>query len=133
MEVAGPLGTPLGLAQRKRASPRCSCVAGEFAWYVLPWNLLAFVWCLVSVSVWRHALRRDSEKGEALGVGVSQPLRQEGLSPTLRALEPRSPVCRRQRPHLPQEETGRQLSEAPRGREGKPGTRRVPGRAGGSS
>ena len=27
--------------------------AGEFAWYVLPWNLLALVWCLVSVSVWR--------------------------------------------------------------------------------
>ena len=29
------------------------CVPGEFAWYVLPWNLLALVWCLVSVSVWR--------------------------------------------------------------------------------
>ena len=26
----------------------CSCVAGEFAWYVLLWNLLALGWCLVS-------------------------------------------------------------------------------------
>ena len=26
---------------------------GEFAWYVLPWNLLALVWCLVSVLLWR--------------------------------------------------------------------------------
>ena len=25
------------------------CVAGEFAWYVLLWNLLALGWCLVSV------------------------------------------------------------------------------------
>ena len=24
------------------------CVAGEFAWYVLLWNLLALGWCLVS-------------------------------------------------------------------------------------
>lgn len=63
---------------------------------------------------------------------MSQLLRQEGLSPTLSALEPHSPVCRQRRPHLPQEETRRQLSEAPRGREGKPGARRVPGRAGGS-
>ena len=31
-------------------------VAGEFAWYVLPWNLLALVWCLVSVQVWRHLM-----------------------------------------------------------------------------
>ena len=30
--------------------------AGEFAWYVLPWNLLALVWCLVSVSLWRHLM-----------------------------------------------------------------------------
>ena len=30
--------------------------AGEFAWYVLPWNLLALVWCLVSVQVWRHLM-----------------------------------------------------------------------------
>ena len=32
MEVAGPLGTPLGLAQRKRASPRgkeSACNAGD--------------------------------------------------------------------------------------------------------
>ena len=27
----------------------CSCVAGEFLWYVLLWNLLALGWCLVSV------------------------------------------------------------------------------------
>ena len=27
----------------------CSCVAGEFAWYVLLWNLLALGWCLVSM------------------------------------------------------------------------------------
>ena len=32
------------------------CVPGEFAWYVLPWNLLALVWCLVSVSVWRRLM-----------------------------------------------------------------------------
>ena len=31
----------------------CSCVAGEFVWYVLLWNLLALGWCLVSVWVWR--------------------------------------------------------------------------------
>ena len=31
----------------------CSCVAGEFAWYVLLWNLLALGWWLVLVSVWR--------------------------------------------------------------------------------
>ena len=34
----------------------CSFVAGEFASYVLPWNLLALVWCLVSVSVWRRLM-----------------------------------------------------------------------------
>ena len=27
----------------------CSCVAGEFVWYVLLWSFLAFGWCLVSV------------------------------------------------------------------------------------
>ena len=27
----------------------CSCVAGEFAWYVLLWNLLALGWCWVLV------------------------------------------------------------------------------------
>ena len=31
-------------------------VAGEFAWYVLPWNLLALVWRLVSEQVWRHLM-----------------------------------------------------------------------------
>ena len=30
------------------------CVPGEFAWYVLLWNLLALRWCLVSVYVWRR-------------------------------------------------------------------------------
>ena len=34
----------------------CSCVAGEFTWYVLPWNLFALVWCLVSVYVWRRLM-----------------------------------------------------------------------------
>ena len=38
------------------SSGLCSCVTGEFAWYVLPWNLLALVWCLVSVQVWRHLM-----------------------------------------------------------------------------
>jgi len=38
------------------SSGLCSFVAGEFAWYVLPWNLLAFVWCLVSVLVWRRLM-----------------------------------------------------------------------------
>ena len=28
-----------------------SCVAGEFAWYVLLWNLLTFGWCWIS-SLW---------------------------------------------------------------------------------
>ena len=27
----------------------CSCIAEEFAWYVLFWSLLAFVWWLVLV------------------------------------------------------------------------------------
>ena len=27
----------------------CSCIAGEFSWYVLLWNLLALGWWLVSV------------------------------------------------------------------------------------
>ena len=31
------------------SSGLCSCVAGEFAWYVLLWNLLALGWCLFSV------------------------------------------------------------------------------------
>ena len=31
------------------SSGACSCLAGEFAWYVLLWNLLALEWCLVSV------------------------------------------------------------------------------------
>ena len=31
----------------------CSCVAGEFAWYVLLCNLLALGWWLVSVYEWR--------------------------------------------------------------------------------
>ena len=35
------------------SSGLCSCVAGEFVWYVLLWNLLARRWCLVSVQVWR--------------------------------------------------------------------------------
>ena len=30
-------------------SELCSCIAGEFAWYVLLWNLLALGWWLVSV------------------------------------------------------------------------------------
>ena len=38
------------------SSVLCSFVAGEFAWNVLPWNLLALVWCLVSVSVWRRLM-----------------------------------------------------------------------------
>ena len=38
------------------SSGLCSCVAGEFAWYVLPWNLLALGWCLVSVQVWRRLM-----------------------------------------------------------------------------
>ena len=36
------------------SSGLCSFVAGEFAWYVLPWNLLALVWCVVSVWVLRR-------------------------------------------------------------------------------
>ena len=38
------------------SSGLCSCVAGEFAWYVLPWNLFALVWCLVSVWVLRRLM-----------------------------------------------------------------------------
>ena len=32
------------------------CFAGDFVWYILPWNLLALVWCLVSVYVWRRLM-----------------------------------------------------------------------------
>ena len=38
------------------SSGLCSCVAGEFVWYVLLWNLLALGWCLVSVYGWRHLM-----------------------------------------------------------------------------
>ena len=38
------------------SSGECSCVAGEFAWYVLFWNLLALGWSLVSVKEWRHLM-----------------------------------------------------------------------------
>ena len=47
----GDFGQPVSWS-----SGLCSFVAREFAWYVLPWNLLALVWCLVSVSVWRHLM-----------------------------------------------------------------------------
>ena len=47
----GDFGQPVSWS-----SGLCSCVAGEFAWYVLPWDLLALVWCLVSVSVWRYLM-----------------------------------------------------------------------------
>ena len=47
----GDFGQPVCLS-----SGLCSFVAGEFAWYVLPWNLLALVWCLVSVSVWKRLM-----------------------------------------------------------------------------
>lgn len=65
---------------------------------------------------------------------MSQTLRQEDLSPTLRALEPRSPVCEAAealRLHLPQEET---RDTAKRGSEragGKAGRREGPGEGGG--
>ena len=42
----GDFGQPVSWS-----SGLCSCVAGEFTCYVLPWNLLALVWCLVSVYV----------------------------------------------------------------------------------
>ena len=38
------------------SSGLCSCVAGEFAWYVLLWNLLSLGWCLVSVFVWKRLM-----------------------------------------------------------------------------
>ena len=47
----GDFGQPVSWSSGLR-----SFVAGEFAWYVLPWNLLALVWCLISVSVWRHLI-----------------------------------------------------------------------------
>ena len=47
----GDFGQPVSWS-----SGLCSFIAGEFAWYVLPWNLLAFVWCLVSVQVWRRLM-----------------------------------------------------------------------------
>ena len=37
MEVAGPLGTPLGLAQRKRASPRGE--ACKELYCIITWNI----------------------------------------------------------------------------------------------
>ena len=49
--VWGDFGQPVSWS-----SGLCSFVAGEFAWYVFPWNLLALVWCLVSVYVWRHLM-----------------------------------------------------------------------------
>ena len=48
--VLGDFGQPVSWS-----SGLCSCVAGEFSWHVLPWNL-ALVWCLVSVYVWRHLM-----------------------------------------------------------------------------
>ena len=47
----GDFGQPVSWS-----SGLCSFVAGEFVWYVLPWKLLALVWSLVSVSVWRHLM-----------------------------------------------------------------------------
>ena len=47
----GDFGQPVSWS-----SGLCSFVSGEFAWYVLPWNLLALVWCLVSVLVWRRLM-----------------------------------------------------------------------------
>ena len=38
----GDFGQPVSWS-----SGLCSFVAGEFVWYVLPWNLLALEWCLV--------------------------------------------------------------------------------------
>jgi len=60
----GDFGQPVSWS-----SGLCSFVSGEFAWYVLPWNLLALVWCLVSVSVWRHL--RSSCQSMFLGVRSS--------------------------------------------------------------
>ena len=42
--VLGDFGQPVSWS-----SGLCSFVAGEFAWYVFPWNLLALVRYLVSV------------------------------------------------------------------------------------
>ena len=53
-------------------------VAGEFAWYVLPWNLLALVWCLVSVQVWRPLM----SSYQLMFLGVRSSLKSEfGLKP----------------------------------------------------
>ena len=49
--VCSGFGQPVYLS-----SGLCSCVAGEFVWYVLLWCLLALGWCLVSVQVWRHLM-----------------------------------------------------------------------------
>ena len=58
----------------------CSFVAGEFAWYVLPWNLLALVWCLVSVSVWRRLM----SSCQLMFLGVRRSLESGfGLKPLL--------------------------------------------------
>ena len=51
----GDFGQPVSWS-----SGLCSFVAGEFACYVFPWNLLDLVWCLVSVSVWRRLMSSQS-------------------------------------------------------------------------
>ena len=60
----GDFGQPVSWS-----SGLCSFVAGEFAWYVLPWSLLALVWCLVSMSVWRRLM--SSCQLMFLGVRIS--------------------------------------------------------------
>ena len=54
-------------------------VAGEFAWYVLLWNLLALGWCLVSVEVRRRLL--SSCRLMFPGVGSSLMFSGFGLKP----------------------------------------------------
>ena len=57
----------------------CSCVAGEFVWYVLLWSLLALAWCLVLVYLWRHLM--SSNRLMFPGFGSSRVLRF-GLKPS---------------------------------------------------
>ena len=67
--MAGPLGTPLGLAQRKRASPRGEAWDAEGTSSLLFWKLMTAL-CLL-----QGKERRESEEPKSCG-------RTRSLSPT---------------------------------------------------
>ena len=70
----GDFGQPVSWS-----SGLCSCVAGEFAWYVLPWNLLALVWCLVLVFLWTRLMSSSINVPWSQGLDLSLRLPVIGL------------------------------------------------------